>query len=512
MTVTHNENVIINDNLEVNGSSDEVQVIVKGAPTQTSGLQQWKDNSGTVLSEIDEDGHLLVGDQDGTIDALIESHNIEDASKPSRGLHSKGVLTGTLSSLVSWAVGELGLKGTGGISALHRALRVQTTNENTGDMDAGADVRAGDFEVINSGGNASVNNLELSALVAKINNQSGAYADKAYGLKVEIDDAGSSNDVYAIYTDNGIVHLGDLLELVAGVVLEDSATDGVLGITPRSVAPISPTSGMMYLDDGTNRTDGLVGFRRWNGSSWDDIMDTSSIGDGNVSGPGSSTDNAIARFDSTTGQLLQNSSATLDDNGKITSNAMKVNDSATTPPLNITERSTAPTTPSSGDIYLDDGTNTASGEPGWRRYTGSAWEDVGGGSGGSTILAVNTSMTATSVYGSTFVEITNGSETVTLNGSKNVRITVSGLYLSSNKNSHIGTLGIDVAGTVYEALTWSRADGSNYMNGCFSLVLQASEVSAGSTTIKVVAAKTGGSSGPAQVYVTADPRLVIEEF
>ena len=39
-----------------------------------------------------------------------------------------------------------------------------------------------------------------------------------------------------------------------------------------------------------------------------------------VSGPSLSTDNAIARFDGTTGKVIQNSSATLDDNGNITTN------------------------------------------------------------------------------------------------------------------------------------------------------------------------------------------------
>lgn len=39
---------------------------------------------------------------------------------------------------------------------------------------------------------------------------------------------------------------------------------------------------------------------------------------GDVVGPGSSTDNAIARFDSTTGKLIQNSTVTLDDTGAMT--------------------------------------------------------------------------------------------------------------------------------------------------------------------------------------------------
>jgi hypothetical protein len=238
---------VFNDAVEINGSQDIEQLKVKANSTQTEALQEWQDNSGNVLSAIDESGHLLVGDPDGTIDALIEAHNIEDANKPARGLHNKGILTGTLSSLVSWVVQELGLEGTGGISALHRALRVQATNENTGAMDTGADVRAGDFEVINSGGNGTTNNLEMSALVAKVNNQEGATLDKAYGLKVEIDDAGGSNEVFAIHTENGIVHFGDVLEL------EDNAVRGVLNTQARNTPPSNPVEGDRYLDDGKTR-------------------------------------------------------------------------------------------------------------------------------------------------------------------------------------------------------------------------------------------------------------------
>jgi hypothetical protein len=65
----------------------------------------------------------------------------------------------------------------------------------------------------------------------------------------------------------------------------------------------------------------------------------------------------------------------LDTNGQLL-----IADSATIPPLNVTERSAEPSSPAAGDIYLDDGTNTSSGSPGWRRCvsTGpSVWEDIG---------------------------------------------------------------------------------------------------------------------------------------
>jgi hypothetical protein len=42
-----------------------------------------------------------------------------------------------------------------------------------------------------------------------------------------------------------------------------------------------------------------------------------SSGSGDVAGPASSTDNAVVRFDSTTGKIIQNSNVTIDDNGSI---------------------------------------------------------------------------------------------------------------------------------------------------------------------------------------------------
>ena len=62
-----------------------------------------------------------------------------------------------------------------------------------------------------------------------------------------------------------------------------------------------------------------------------------------------------------------------------------ISDSATIPPLNVTERAVEPSAPEVGDIYLDDGTNTLSGSPGWRRCVSTSpdvWEDIGGGGGG----------------------------------------------------------------------------------------------------------------------------------
>ena len=47
------------------------------------------------------------------------------------------------------------------------------------------------------------------------------------------------------------------------------------------------------------------------------VVLTDAPSSGDVTGPGSSTDNAVARFDSTTGKVIQNSSVTIDDSGNI---------------------------------------------------------------------------------------------------------------------------------------------------------------------------------------------------
>jgi len=46
-------------------------------------------------------------------------------------------------------------------------------------------------------------------------------------------------------------------------------------------------------------------------------------------------------------------------------------------PLNVAARDVEPNSPLVDDVYLDNGVNTGSGQPGWRRWTGSAWVDIG---------------------------------------------------------------------------------------------------------------------------------------
>jgi hypothetical protein len=63
-------------------------------------------------------------------------------------------------------------------------------------------------------------------------------------------------------------------------------------------------------------TDWLIGdWAVYNGTAWQKVDNTDAGGD--VVGPSSSTDNAVARFDSTTGKVIQNSTVTINDNGTL---------------------------------------------------------------------------------------------------------------------------------------------------------------------------------------------------
>ena len=66
-----------------------------------------------------------------------------------------------------------------------------------------------------------------------------------------------------------------------------------------------------------NTYDGKLYMKKDDGTESIVTVNTGGAGSGDVVGPGSSTDNAITRFDGVTGLLIQNSTATLDDSGVV---------------------------------------------------------------------------------------------------------------------------------------------------------------------------------------------------
>lgn len=106
----------------------------------------------------------------------------------------------------------------------------------------------------------------------------------------------------------------------ASSVLEIYSTDKGLLIPRLSLSndlssPIpvnAPATGLIIYNNGANQDHG---FYYWSGSIWKMIKPQKPS---DMHGPDSSTDNAVARFDGTDGNLLQNSGVILDDDGNIT--------------------------------------------------------------------------------------------------------------------------------------------------------------------------------------------------
>jgi hypothetical protein len=132
-------------------------------------------------------------------------------------------------------------------------------------------------------------------------------------------DAGAANGV-ATLDAGGKVPVSELPAAVLGALSYQGTWDASTN-TPTLTSSVG-TKGYYYVVSvagNTNLngiTDWLVGdWAVYNGTVWQKVDNTDAGGD--VVGPASATDNAIARFDTTTGKLLQNSVVTVSDTGAI---------------------------------------------------------------------------------------------------------------------------------------------------------------------------------------------------
>ena len=132
-------------------------------------------------------------------------------------------------------------------------------------------------------------------------------------------DAGAALGVATLDAD-GKVPVSELPAAVLGA-LSYQGTWNASTNTPTLTSSVG-TKGYYYVvsvagtTDLNGITDWLVGdWAVYNGTAWQKVDNTDAGGD--VVGPSSATDNAIARFDTTTGKLIQNSVVTVSDTGAI---------------------------------------------------------------------------------------------------------------------------------------------------------------------------------------------------
>lgn len=252
---------VVDSALQVNGQEDTTQLIVQGHTTQNQPLQSWQDVGGNPLAQISADGRLQVGEMGlETEEALVEANAdiTLPSNRPQRGWQSLGQITGALANAVVWAVNELKLLGSGGVSGVHTALRAKVTLANSGSA-AGAEIRAGEFEAVNTANPLN----KVAGVVSILTNQTGGNISEAAAFKVglpvnegslatliglDIPDLTQGTQNYAIRTGDGRIHFGDFLEM-----------------EERSVAPTAVAGSMQVYP----KTDGKLYAKNASGAEYD---------------------------------------------------------------------------------------------------------------------------------------------------------------------------------------------------------------------------------------------------
>ena len=104
-------------------------------------------------------------------------------------------------------------------------------------------------------------------------------------------------------------------------------TPTAINLTNATNVPVDEATGILPVANGGNGTDtpSLVGGTNIavTGTWPNQIISATGAAAGDVTGPSSATDNAVARFDNTTGKVIQNSGVIINDSGEITTGTWK---------------------------------------------------------------------------------------------------------------------------------------------------------------------------------------------
>ena len=222
---------------------------------------------------------------------------------------------------------------------LGNTLEIETSSgDQIFEMDNNAS-NSSNFQIQNGAGNARADLALDGSAIITLKNQMVGIGDTSPSYALDVNTTGRFTTDLIVggnltvgdggAEDQKVVFNGNAQDFYVG--LDDSADDLVIGLgsavgtTPsisiNSDRDVTISDGAIDFDvashDGTNGLK-LGGALVTSSATELNLLDgVSSLGTGDASGPGSATDNAIARFNGTGGKTLQNSSTTISDDGDI---------------------------------------------------------------------------------------------------------------------------------------------------------------------------------------------------
>ena len=218
MTILGNGDVGIGGNplakLWVKGTADDEQFVVKAHSTQNANIVEIQDSGGNVMLEVDGEGHLGIGATPGTLNAAKIDFRITQASNNASGISP--AITHTLSAnnarvatalLANANLNQAGFNATASVGL----VGTQGVASVTGSSGTVTGAVGGRFRAGNAGGGTLTNSYG-AYLLSNINSGGGTLTNN-YGWYIEDQLAGSTLN-YAIYTNAGLVRLGDQLSVI----------------------------------------------------------------------------------------------------------------------------------------------------------------------------------------------------------------------------------------------------------------------------------------------------------